>query len=295
MMSQSPRSIVLIPAALAIAMSSTQVDAQAQPDTAAAAAAESSTTAARVMTQRVLKDTYVKFDFPFTKLDDVECLSDLDGHLCPTDEEIPCGGLDSIEEFCRDLLYGQDGADAEELEAADLDDARVGDGTDALAGCINYVSWEERHLNCCPSDHCFDVVGDGEWGEWEYVVADGEDPEEEDGFVYRYKEVSPEDYDDLEGQFGELLNIEGAGDLAELEAMLGISIDGEDEDEVDKDDPMALIDFHEDVQEQDSRTPGADHDDDANGTHDKHPSHHLHEDAHGQKPRRYATTYRNSS
>lgn len=131
--------------------------------------------------RREIAATFEEYDFDSRQLDGKECRDDMEHALCPSAEEehIPCSGLDVVEKYCRRIL-------GEELVLSSGGGAAEGRGRNALEGCMNYVSWDDDSLNCCPSDHCFEVTGEGEWGEWELV---DEDEVEDEDFEYEYTDV----------------------------------------------------------------------------------------------------------
>mmetsp|Transcript_16491 Transcript_16491/g.47433 ORF Transcript_16491/g.47433 Transcript_16491/m.47433 type:complete len:258 (-) Transcript_16491:317-1090(-) len=159
------RSITVLPACLVLAVSSS------------ASASDSMESVPR----RALAETFRRYDYDVGELEDEECRDDMAHALCPSIEEehIPCSGLDAVEKFCRRILGEElvQGSDGE------------GEGRNAFEGCKNYVSWDDDRLNCCPSDHCFEVTGENEWTEWELVDEDMEELDEDDEFEYEFADV----------------------------------------------------------------------------------------------------------
>jgi len=157
-----------------------------------AASATSDSIAADFIREETLADTFRQYDFDPYELDNVECRDDMAHALCPSEIEdsVPCAGIGTIENFCRRIL-GEDLV----RESGGLSTS-VGEGNNALSGCINYVSWDEEKLSCCPSNYCADLTLDEEelrWGDWELAR---EDEEEEEGYVYEYANELHLLYDD---------------------------------------------------------------------------------------------------
>jgi len=152
-----------------------------------------------------LSEIFRRYDFDPYELDNVECLEDMEYALCPPAEIdfVPCSSEITVNNFCRSLLgekETEEGGDVETKHHHTPAVAKEGEGSNALTGCINYVSWDTEKLSCCPSDFCSELTRDEEepyWDEWE-LVRDDED--EEEGYVYEYAEelrviVEDVDYD----------------------------------------------------------------------------------------------------
>ena len=87
------------------------------------------------------------------------------GAACPSDDTVPCSGIEVVTEHCRTVLLSVDN-DGEDVDPA------------ALEGCVAYVGWHDGGLACCPSTSCFDAFHDQMGGD------DDEDEEDEDGYYY---------------------------------------------------------------------------------------------------------------
>ena len=105
------------------------------------------------------------------------------GAACPSDDTVPCSGIEVVTEHCRTVLLSVDNDDE------DVDPA-------ALEGCVAYVGWHDGGLACCPSTSCFDAFHDQMGGE------DDKEEEEEDGYYYDEDEEDDEDDDDEEEKDG---------------------------------------------------------------------------------------------
>ena len=101
------------------------------------------------------------------------------GAACPSDDTVPCSGIEVVTEHCRGILLSVDNDDE------DVDPA-------ALEGCVAYVGWHDGGLACCPSTSCFGAFHD------QMGSDDDEYEEEEDGYYYDEEEEDDDEDDDEE-------------------------------------------------------------------------------------------------
>ena len=103
-----------------------------------------------------IEDIFYLYDVPENDAPDCQPQS-VDNIICPKDEQLPCGPIENIVEYCENILGGADIVkkfeDVKEIEA----------GKNALAGCVKYIGYhvfDLDHMACCESDFCEDWIGE---------------------------------------------------------------------------------------------------------------------------------------
>ena len=73
--------------------------------------------------------------------------------ICPDDEDIPCGDIEEIEEFCKKVIRKDNVILAQGIPP--------GEKENAIEGCKNFVQYRfdeklETYGSCCPTKYCDD-------------------------------------------------------------------------------------------------------------------------------------------
>mmetsp|Transcript_25050 Transcript_25050/g.37061 ORF Transcript_25050/g.37061 Transcript_25050/m.37061 type:complete len:191 (+) Transcript_25050:144-716(+) len=92
---------------------------------------------------------------------------EVDNLICPKDQKVPCGDISEIKAHCANLL-GPDVVSKSKLSISGSEESDD-TGSDAYAGCINYVSFfVNDKFGCCESEWC------EEWLEAQFDDLDAE-------------------------------------------------------------------------------------------------------------------------
>merc|ERR1719384_2756402 len=137
---------------------------------------------ASALTAQEIADIFSTYDVDEEEIPDCQD-EDMDAHLCPSDENIPCAEIPKIVEHCKAVL-------GDEISARALTESK-GEGKNALEGCVKYVGFhvfDEDHMACCPSDVC------EEWIDLQFEqLATFDDDDEED---FEYDDDDDDDFGD---------------------------------------------------------------------------------------------------